>query len=99
MCPTMVLVMCMQMPRYGIVNRGVVNACCCCSVLCMQMLHVLLTRAVAVRCCMVLCMQTLRVLLTRAVAVRCCMVLCMQMLRVLLTVVPKCNALRTKTFM
>ena len=69
MCPTMVLVMCMQMPRYGIVNRGVVNACCCCSVLCMQMLHVLLTRAVAVRCCMVLCMQMLHVLLTRAGAV------------------------------
>ena len=75
----------------------VVNTFCWCKVLvlCMQMLHVLLTRAVAVRCCMVLCMQTLHVLLTRAVAVRCCMVLCMQMLRVLLTVVPKCNALRT----
>ena len=35
----------------------------------MQMLHVLLTRAVAVRCCMVLCMQMLHVLLTRAGAV------------------------------
>ena len=49
----------------------VVNTFCWCKVLvlCMQMLHVLLTRAVAVRCCMVLCMQMLHVLLTRAGAV------------------------------